>query len=311
MKVTKFILLLLLIFVFILIGCRDKNTESSDNYELVKVTGGLNFPEGPAWDGKNTLYVSNCYGSWITRVSGSQVDTLVDTPSTPVSFKQTNGMTVYRDGTIYACDFGLGAILTFNASGECQMFLANYQEQKFNRPNDLAFDADGNLYFTDPKSYDRNNRDGVVYAYFQDGKVLKPVYSGLGFPNGIAFSPDGQYLYVCESALARVLKFPVQADGNLGEYSVFVEITGGDPDGIAFDTKRNLYVAHFGTGAVYMVSPDQQIIRKIDLPGKKVTNVEFGDADMRTLYITEVETNTLYKIRVETPGLRLFSSPTF
>jgi gluconolactonase len=310
MKVIKYVLFLPLIFALIMSGCKEKNAESNENYELNKITSGLNFPEGPAWDGKSTLYVSNCNGSWITMVSGNQVDTLVDTPSAPVSFKQTNGLTVYQDGTIYACDFGLGAILTFDSSGECKLFLDGYQGKKFNRPNDLAFDQKGNLYFTDPKSYDVNNRDGVIYAYFRAEKLLKPVYSGLGFPNGLAFSPDGQYLYVCESALSRVLKFPIQSDGNLGDFSVFVEIAGGDPDGIAFDTRGNLYVAHFGTGAVYVVSPDQQIIRKIDLPGKKVTNVEFGDADMRTLYITEVETNALYKIRVEIPGLKLFLSPT-
>lgn len=276
---------------------------------LEKVASGLKFPEGPAWDGKDTLYVSNCYGDWITRIQGEKADSFVTAPTKPYAFEKTNGLTVYKDGSIFACEYGKGAILRFFPGGRCEAVSEGYQGNKFNRPNDLAFAPDGSLYFTDPKSYDRNILDGVIYRISPDFKTVQPVFSGLGFPNGIAFSADGKFAYVCESAFQRIIKFPVREDGSFGGYSVFIDLPGGDPDGIAFDTDGNLYAAHFGGGAVLIISPDGKIISRITMPGKKPSNVEFAGNELRTLYITEDETNSVYKTEVDTPGLKLFFSP--
>ncbi|MEJ5262614.1 MAG: hypothetical protein WHT45_08030, partial [Ignavibacterium sp.] len=35
----------------------------------IKLTDGLNFPEGPASDGKGAIYFSNCYAGWIGKFS--------------------------------------------------------------------------------------------------------------------------------------------------------------------------------------------------------------------------------------------------
>ena len=274
--------------------------------EIVKIADGLKFAEGPAWSTKGVLYVSNCYGDWITRITDTTVDTFAIIPTLPDSFKNTNGLTVGKDGYLYACDFGLGRILRFNMGGSCETYAAGYEGQKFNRPNDLAFDPDGDLYFTDPKNYDPENRDGAVYCVRKDSRQVERMAAGLAFPNGIAFDKSARYLYVCESALNRVLRFPVSDDGALGLPEEFVKLPGGDPDGIAFDQDGNLYVAHYGTGTVYVIAEDGRISREIKIPGKNATNVEFGGEDMKTLYITDAELNSVYKTRVAVAGLPLF-----
>jgi len=286
----------------LLIGCGQKP-------KLQKVADGLNFPEGPAWDGSGKLYVSNCYSNWIAVFTDGILDTFTARPTAPYEFGKTNGLTFYRDGYLYGCDYENGAIIRFSNSGECELVVNGYAGQKFNRPNDLAFDGKGNLYFTDPHLYDPDNLDGVVYMYSIETGQLRPVYRGLGFPNGIAFSADGKSLFVCESALSRILKFPVDEQGNLGMFTIFAEIPGGDPDGLALDHTGNVYIAHFGGSMVYKFDKEGIIADTIRVPGKKPTNVEFGGEDLRTLYITEVETNALYGIRVETPGLKLFGLP--
>ena len=53
---------------------------------------------------------------------------------------------------------------------------------------------------------------------------------------------------------------------------------------------------------VYIFSPEGNLLQKIETPGSKPTNLEFGDEDYQTLYLTEVETNSLYKIRTKHPG---------
>jgi len=275
------------------------------SYELTQIAGGLQFPEGPAWDGKNTLYVSNCRGNWITRISPTGVDTFLTAASNPFTFEKTNGMTVFRDGCLFACEFGRGAIVRIRPEGTCEIYADSCAGKKFNRPNDLAFDAAGNLYFTDPNQYDRQNPDGVVYRVAAGSQEGTPVAADLAFPNGLAFSADGKFLYICESAFERVLRFTVQLDGSLTGKEIFVEMPGGDPDGINFDAAGNLYVAHFGGGAGWMIAPDGSVRDKIQMPGKKPTNVEFGGPDLRTLFITEVETNAVYRLEVPIPGLRL------
>ncbi len=278
--------------------------QQQQDYAFEPVTENLQFPEGPAWDGRNTLYVSNCYGGWITRIQNGRVDTLIGSTASKGCLQQSNGLTVYKDGSIYACDFGRGAILNIEPSGNCRTFLSG-----FNRPNDLAFDQQGNLYFTDTKSYDADKPDGKVYAYVRAQDTLRVVYDGLAFPNGLAFSADGRFLFVSESARSRIIRFAVQPDGMLALDRVFINLPGGDPDGLAFDQGGNLYVAHFGSGTLFIIDPDGAIKDSIPTPGNKPSNLEFGGQDLKTLYITEDENNAVYKIHSENPGLPLFSAP--
>ncbi|MBV6505165.1 MAG: Virginiamycin B lyase [Syntrophorhabdaceae bacterium] len=285
-------------------GAANHEIAMNDSTAWEKVVDGLNFPEGPAWDGKETLFVSNCYGGWITKFSGGRADTFLTARESPFTFGKTNGMT-FRDGYLFACDYGIGAILKIDAEGVTEIYANGFGGKAFNRPNDLAFAAGGNLYFTDPKSYSKDILDGRIFRISANGQMVQVMADSLGFPNGITFSTDGRRLYVCESAFARVLRFTVGPDGGLAKKEIFVELPGGDPDGIACDIEGNLYVAHFGGGAVYIIAPDGRIKQKISAPGKKPTNLEFAGEDLKTLFLTEVETNALYKRRVDVPGVKL------
>jgi gluconolactonase len=279
--------------------------QTTKNWQMV--IDKLSFPEGPAWDGQ-VLYASNCRGNWITRVAVDTQHVFLQASSNPFTFAKTNGMTAYRDGSLFACDFGIGAIIRIRAkTGE--IIVPGYKGEKFHRPNDLAFDRRGYLYFTDPNAYDRTKPDGVVYRIDIKTREVKPVATDLAFPNGIAFAADGKTVMIGESAFNRILQFSVQKDGSLSNRRVFAELPGGDPDGMAFDRQGRLYVAHFGSGTVYVLNPDGSIHEVIAAPGKKPSNVEFGGADLTTLFLTETETNAIYKNKVTTPGLPLFCSP--
>lgn len=271
----------------------------------VKITEGLNFPEGPAWDiESNSLYFSNCFGGWISHISENTHDTFLVATDQELSFEKTNGMT-FHNGSLYACDFGKGVILKISKEGKTEIYGNGYKGQKFNRPNDLAFDKKENLYFTDPKSYGKDKPDGRIFMIDSKTKEVILLQDSLTFPNGIAFTKDNKNLLVCESAKNRILKFNVQQNGYLNNQTEFIVLPNGDPDGIAFDEKGNLYVAHYGTGYLFIINPKGEIIQKIKTPGNKPTNVEFGGKDMKTLYLTEVETNSVYKIRMNIRGVLL------
>ncbi len=264
----------------------------------IKVIDGLNFPEGPAYDGVSSIYLSNCYGGWITKYSDEKADTFVIKNNSRINIDKTNGLAYGKDGYLYACEYGYGQILRIDQNKNVEVYANGYDGTKFNRPNDLVIDANGNIYFTDPKSYDKNILDGRIFFINAKTKQIKLVADSLAFPNGINISPIDGKLYVGESAKQKIVRFNITDGCGLADKEDFVFLPGGDPDGIEFDVDGNLYVAHFGGKAVYIFSPEGKQIQKIETPGSKPTNLEFGDSNYKTLYLTEVETNALYKIKV-------------
>jgi len=150
---------------------------------------------------------------------------------------------------------------------------------------------------------DPNRRKGQIGQIFcwSVVKELTRIDTDLQFPNGVIVSPDGRWLYVAESGTNRVLRYKLYPDGSFGPKEIFHQFQNpkgkGEPDGMAWDEKGNLYVAHWGSWSVRVLSPEGKEIRKISVPGEHVTNVCFGGADGRTLYITEVETGAVYTWR--------------
>ncbi len=263
-----------------------------------------NFPEGITFDGNGNLYSSNCYGGWITKISGNNVDTFL--VASDLTFGKTNGLFALGDGSIISTDYGNGAILKIDKNGNVEKLITDYEGIALNRPNDLTIDKSGNLFFTDPKSYGEEKLDGRIFYYNFDKDTLLLVQSELAFPNGIGISPIDERLYVCESAKTRIISFNIDEFGNLNDKKVFIELPGGDPDGFNFDVEGNLYVAHFGGGNLYVIAPNGEILKKVRTPGLKPTNVEFAGIDKKTLYLTEVETNSIYKCRVNVEGFSFF-----
>jgi gluconolactonase len=298
----------ILIVILIALTCEMNYSQIIDpNEKWIKVADGLNFPEGPAYDGKSSICLSNCYGGWITRYSEGVKDTFISKVDDSLLIEKTNGLAFGFDGNLYVCEYGKGKILRISPDGKIEVFADGYKKEKFNRPNDLTFDKNGNLFFTDPKSYDKNILDGRIFLVDANTKEVILVEDSLAFPNGINISPIDGKLYVCESAKQKIFRYTINKENALIDKQEFVEIPGGDPDGIEFDVNGNLFVAHFGGKAVYIISPEGKLLQKIETPGTKPTNLEFGDSDYKTLYLTEVETNSLYKIRTNYPGKNILN----
>ncbi len=287
--------------------------------EVTEVCVGLKFPEGPAYDGKQHVVCSQASGNAIARVSldgeceaqwlkSSRIDN-------PLQFRNTNGLAFYKDGSLFACDNERNAIVRIHPDGRCEIYAEKYRVKGFRGPNDLAFDAKGNLYFTDPAGSGLRNPTGCVYRVEATTRKVTRVADGLAFPNGLAFSADGRWLYVAESQKNRILRFSVRSNGMLGRAQEFADLSSagkGEPDGIAFDTAGNLWVAHFGAHQVLVISPRGETFDSYVMPtgpGHGPSNIAFAGPDRKTLYITDPTTDSLLKMRTRTPGLKLMSSP--
>jgi gluconolactonase len=271
---------------------------------LAPLVSGYRSLEGPAFGEDGSLYFVDWLAHSVQRLGpDGRVEEWFNTGGIPA------GLAFDRDGALCVADEGDGihGVIRISSARELIVLVDSYQGAPLNGANDLVFDRDGVLYFSDPWRSSRENPIGGFYRLFPDGR-LERLDSGLAFPNGVALAEDGSAAFLAETRHRRILRYPIGSDGRVGprEEWARLEERGAGPDGMAFDQAGHLYVAHYDAGTVDVFEGEGRLVETIPVPGKQVTNVAFGGPDGRTLVVTECETGTVYRGRASVPGLRLF-----
>lgn len=262
------------------------------------------FLEGATFDENGTLWVVDLLSGNLIRVDeGGQCHVEATTGGQP------NGAKFHRDGRLFVADKELG-ILAYDPDTESLDVIADtYRAERIRGTNDLVFDADGGLYFTEPYGSSALEPDGRVF-YLPPGEnsQLRVLIGDLAFPNGIALTAEGNNVYVGEYAKKRIVSVPSAGSANAFDIPHVVAYTEGGvgPDGMALDADGNLYAAIFQGGEIRVISADRFHYGSILLPdgaGSFITNLAFkGDE----LYITEASLGEIWRVRLNTQGLPLF-----
>jgi gluconolactonase len=120
-------------------------------------------------------------------------------------------------------------------------------------------------------------------------------------PNGVTLSLDERTLYVAASD--GIFAYPVAANGDVGAGTRFSTVGG---DGMVMDCAGNLYVAS-GTGVQILAPTTGAQVASIAVSGvKSVTNLAFGGADRKTLFISGQSSSTqvgLFQMGMNVPGM--------
>ncbi len=124
-------------------------------------------------------------------------------------------------------------------------------------------------------------------------------------PSGIVASADGRYVFVADNS-KTIWRFAPDGTGR-AQFAALAD--EGRPAGLALDDKGNLYVARDGGGRVSVRGPEGNPLTEYRLPGRRVTGVAFGGYELKTLYVTEAETGSLYRVRVPHRSQRLLWEP--
>lgn len=189
------------------------------------------------------------------------------------------------------------------SSTQLAQFLDQFEGQNLRGPTGIAFDAQGELYFSDAGPLGDtglHNPRGVVYRTVQGRQqVVALCPPTLAHPAGIACGTSG-CVYVCETSANRVLRFAPKPAGVL-HASVFVQLAGGfGPSAVAVhDATQDIYIAKYdfagcsSEGAVVIYTSAGVEKGTIPLPGCEVTGLCF---DGNTLYVTEG--HTIYRVEV-------------
>jgi gluconolactonase len=118
-------------------------------------------------------------------------------------------------------------------------------------------------------------------------------------PNGIAFSPDGKYLFIANSdpEKAKWYQYELNDSSAVVSGKVFYDATSltktekGLPDGMKIDSQGNLFAS--GPGGVWIFNSAGKALGRIKLT-EAASNTALSD-DEKTLFIT----NDSFLVRVK------------
>ncbi len=286
-------------------------TYLQSNVKLKKLATGFDWVEGPVWMGDSDfLLFSDIPNNKVYRWSN---EIGLSTFLSPSNF--ANGH--YRDqqGRLISCEHGSRSLTRMEHDGTISTLANGYKGKKLNSPNDVIVKSDGTIWFSDPyygiiTNYEGYKAEpelpGSVYRFDPTDGTLKSVCTILDCPNGLAFSPDEDYLYVSETgkrhdplAKTGLYKFKVLGNQKLSKSYEYLALDAGKPDGFRIDSEGNIWTSA-GDG-VHCISPDFKLLGKIYIP-EVVSNVCFGGRAKQTLYITA--TNSIYSIALNREGIQ-------
>ena len=278
----------------------------ADDAKIEVLAGGFTWTEGPVWvsdESGGHLLFSDIPRNSIFRWTEARGIELFMRPSgyTGVAFyglePGSNGLALDPQGRLTACEHGDRRVSVLTRGGGKRTLVDNFEGKRLNSPNDLVFDSDGSIFFTDPpyglpeRAADpRRQLDFCgVYRLDTDGK-LTLLTKQLARPNGIGLSPDQKTLYVAQSDPENPIwmSFPIKDDKSLGEGKVIfsakeqIEEFPGLPDGLAVAADGIIYGS--GPGGIYMLTPEGKLLGRL-VTGGRTSNCTFSE-DGKTLYIT-------------------------
>ena len=287
--------------------------ELEDDVELKKVAGNCKFTEGPAADGEGNLVFSDSPNN---RIMVLKADGEVAVWKTPCG--RANGMNFDPQGRLVTCcaqgEGGAREVQRHEADGSVTVLASEYKGKRLNSPNDLCFDPDGVIYFTDPRYGDCSDLEQDVMAVYRidaGGEVVR-VIDDVETPNGILMTPDGKTIYLVdnnpnEGGARTLLAYGYDAESNtwLRKAELYDFAPGRGGDGMVLDMDGNIYVtAGVGDkGGVYVFSSEGKHLSFLPTP-ETPTNCTFGGSDLTTLYITA--STSVYAVDCHVPGFLAF-----
>ncbi|HOY76349.1 MAG TPA: SMP-30/gluconolactonase/LRE family protein [Hyphomonadaceae bacterium] len=298
--------------------------------DIELVCEGLKFPEGPIAMADGSIILTEIQGKTLTRVTpDGKRETIADLGGGPngaaigpdgavyvtnnggsFQYHEVNGLNIpgptpadYSGGSIQRVDLKTGAITTLytEAGG-----------RRLEGPNDLVFDKQGGMWFTEHGTTTPLGRNygGLCYAA-PDGSKITRLREGIISPNGVGLSPDEKTVYAADTWLGRLWAFDVTSPGVLADPPPFApgRVVCNLPgyqllDSLAVEAGGKVCVATIINGGVTAFDPDGTT-EHFPFPDLLCTNIVFGGADMRDAWVAASGTGKLYKCRWPRPGLKL------
>jgi gluconolactonase len=298
--------------------------------DMELVCEGLEFPEGPIAMADGSVILTEIKAQRLSRITpDGKRETVAEVPGGP------NGAAIGPDGAIWITNNGGsfewldmggltipgptpashtgGALQRLDPkTGKLETVYDACEGKRLVGPNDLVFDRQGGVWFSDHGcSTPEGRKFGGVYYARTDGSFISRQRDHLISPNGIGLSPDETVVYLADTNLGRLWAFDVESPGvlaagpgfapgrvvhNLQDYQLL--------DSLAVEAGGKVCVATIINGGITAFDP-AGTIEHYAFPDLVCTNICFGGADMMDAWVTASSTGKLFKARWPRPGLKL------
>lgn len=262
------------------------------------------FLEGPSFDRLGNLWVTDIPYGRLFKISPDKNWSLVAQYD-----GWPNGLKFHQNGKAYIADYKRGILQLDPVTGAIKPVVTHRNSEHFRGCNDLFFDRQGRLYFTDQGQSGMDMPNGRVYRYDLETERLDLLLDVGQSPNGLVMNAREDMLYVAMTRGNSVWRLPFMASGEVAKVGVFIQLSGGlaGPDGLALDDAGGLWIAHAGNASVWGFDPLGRPVTHItSATGLKTTNLAFGGPDNKTLFITESDTGNILFAKTDIPGKPMF-----
>jgi gluconolactonase len=266
--------------------------------KLERLHTGMRWAEGP-------VYVPAAKSLLWSDIPNNRLMRFDETDGSVSIFEQPcgnqNGHTLDHQGRVIACEHSGRRVSRLEHDGRWVTLAHSYEGKRLNSPNDVVVKRDGSIWFSDPTYGIDSEYEGDaavseigasnVYRIDPDSGSVTAVVTDLLKPNGLAFSPEEDLLYVADTGQThdpdctpKIVAYRVSADGlTVSRGHVFATLDQGLYDGFRVDRDGNIWTSAGDAVAVY--AADGTLIGRIPV-GETVANVTFGGHKRNRLYIT-------------------------
>jgi len=160
------------------------------------------------------------------------------------------------------------------------------KDKPLNRINDGKTDFLGRLWFGTMDNPERKIKNGSLYC-LDKNLVLHKVDTNYYITNGPAFINKDTFLHT-DSRRKIISKIKISKNFKIIKKIKFIKFSkkDGSPDGMTIDSKKNVWVCHFGGACITVYNSKGKKMHKINLPAKNITNCTFGGTNNSELFIT-------------------------
>ena len=252
-----------------------------------------------------------------------------------------NGLAFAENGDILIANFGTDRLELMKQTGETEILFDSLNGKPIGKVNFVIRDSKDRIWITVStlmpnwmESASSIKRDGFVAL--ADEKGLRIVADGFAFTNEIRLDEKEEWLYIVETTGMKITRMRVLDNGDLTDRETYgPENHGAFIDGIAFDSKGNLWGTHIMTDHIFAVLPDGDLTIILDddnnsTSGKKLleafnqgkatpqlmmecggkiapwmASITFGGRDLKTVYIGSLRGTNIPFFRSPISGLPL------
>ncbi|KAF6159803.1 hypothetical protein GIB67_030061 [Kingdonia uniflora] len=232
------------------VSVHNHNAHALDQTERIGA-GILPGPEDIAYDAEEHVVYTSCNDGWIKRVTVTELVGDVTVQNWAYVGGRPLGIVLTSDKELIVAESDKG-LLKVTRDKDVKLLTAEAEGLKFRLTDGVDVAKNGIIYFTDASSkYNLEQHmfdilEGRPYGRFMSydpsTNRTQVLVRDLYFANGVAVSPNQDYVIFCETPLRRCQKYHIEGE-NKGKVDMFVDNLPGYPDNIRYDGEDTYYIA--------------------------------------------------------------------